>query len=148
MVSSHWSNIDPECRVLARCYPMRMKPFWMVSLDCISAQQHKFTHKYGECFYWVEQQNKFAWKIYIVCFHVGQMLFAGNKYLLLKRITVWLQRCSSPITKLTLQTIFGPVLKILGRNSGRWQIWGTLSFFDFFNANIFILYLTSYITYT
>jgi hypothetical protein len=24
----------------------------------------------------------------IVCFHVGQMLFAGNKYLLLKRITV------------------------------------------------------------
>jgi hypothetical protein len=36
----------------------------------------------------VEQQNEFAWKIFIVCFHVGQMLFAGNKYLLLKRITV------------------------------------------------------------
>jgi len=65
-----------------------MKPSWIVSLDCISAQQHKFTHKYGECFYWVEQQNEFAWKIYTVCFHVGQMLFAGNKYLLLKRITV------------------------------------------------------------
>jgi hypothetical protein len=26
MVSSHWSNIAPECRDLARCYPMRMKP--------------------------------------------------------------------------------------------------------------------------
>jgi hypothetical protein len=38
----------------------------------------------------VEQQNEFAWKIYIVCFHLGQMLFAGNKYLLLKRITVYL----------------------------------------------------------
>ena len=88
MVSSHWSNIDPECRLLARFYPMRMKPSWIVSLDCISAQQHKFTHKYGECFYWVKQQNEFAWKIYTVCFHVGQMLFAGNKYLLLKRITV------------------------------------------------------------
>ncbi len=37
----------------------------------------------------MEQQNEFAWKIYTVCFHVGQMLFAGNKYLLLKRITVW-----------------------------------------------------------
>ncbi len=37
---------------------------------------------------WMEQQNEFAWKIYIVCCHVGQMLFAGNKYLLLKRITV------------------------------------------------------------
>ena len=80
MVSSHWSNIDPECRLLARFYPMRMKPSWIVSLDCISAQQHKFTHKYGECFYWVEQQNEFAWKIYTVCFHVGQMLFAGNKF--------------------------------------------------------------------
>jgi hypothetical protein len=89
MVSSHWYNIDPECRLLARFYPMRMKPSWIVPVDCISAQQHKFTHKYGECFYWVEQQNEFAWKIYTVCFHVGQMLFAGNKYLLLKRITVW-----------------------------------------------------------
>ncbi len=88
MVSPYWSNIDPESRLLARFYPMRMKPSWIVSLDCISAQQHKFTHKYGECFYWVEQQNEFAWKIYAVCFHVGQMLFAGNKYLLLKRITV------------------------------------------------------------
>ncbi len=29
-------------------------------------------------------------KICIACLHVGQMLFAGNKYLLLKRITVWL----------------------------------------------------------
>jgi hypothetical protein len=73
---------------LARFYPMRMKPSWIVSLDCISDQQHKFTHKYGACFYWVEQQNEFVWKIYTVCFHVGQMLFAGNKYLLLKRITV------------------------------------------------------------
>jgi hypothetical protein len=74
---------------------MRMKPSWIIgSLDCISAQQHKFTHKYGECFYWVEQQNEFAWKIYTVCFHVGQMLFAGNKYLLLKRITV--QRRTKP----------------------------------------------------
>jgi hypothetical protein len=27
-------------------------------------------------------------KICIACLHVGQMLFAGNKYLLLKRITV------------------------------------------------------------
>jgi hypothetical protein len=36
----------------------------------------------------VEQQNEFEWKIYIVCFHLGQMLFAGNKYILLKRITV------------------------------------------------------------
>jgi hypothetical protein len=27
-------------------------------------------------------------KICITCLHVGQMLFAGNKYLLLKRITV------------------------------------------------------------
>jgi hypothetical protein len=27
-------------------------------------------------------------KICIACSHVGQMLFAGNKYLLLKRITV------------------------------------------------------------
>jgi hypothetical protein len=71
---------------------MRMKPTWIVSLDCISAQQHKFTHKYGECFYWVEQQNEFAWKIYTVCFHVGQMLFAGNKYLLLKRITVYIEK--------------------------------------------------------
>jgi hypothetical protein len=65
-----------------------MKPSWIVSLDCISAQQHKFTHKYGECFYWVEQQLGFALKICIACLHVGQMLFAGNKYLLLKRITV------------------------------------------------------------
>jgi hypothetical protein len=31
----------------------------------------------------VEQQNEFEWKIYIVCFHLGQMLFAGNKYILL-----------------------------------------------------------------
>jgi hypothetical protein len=29
-------------------------------------------------------------EICIACSHVGQMLFAGNKYLLLKRITVWL----------------------------------------------------------
>jgi hypothetical protein len=35
----------------------------------------------------VEQQNEFAWQKYIVFFHVGQMLFAGNKYLLLKKIT-------------------------------------------------------------
>jgi hypothetical protein len=27
-------------------------------------------------------------KVCIACSHVGQMLFAGNKYLLLKRITV------------------------------------------------------------
>jgi hypothetical protein len=27
-------------------------------------------------------------KIWIACSHVGQMLFAGNKYLLLERITV------------------------------------------------------------
>ncbi len=27
-------------------------------------------------------------KICIACLHVGQMIFAGNKYLLLKRITV------------------------------------------------------------
>ena len=73
-----------------------MKPSWIVSLDCISAQQHKFTHKYGECFYWVEQQNEFAWKIYTVCFHVGQMLFAGNKYLLLKKITVYMQYGTVP----------------------------------------------------
>jgi hypothetical protein len=73
-----------------------MKPSWIVSLDCISAQQHKLTHKYGECFYWVEQQNEFAWKIYTVCFHVGQMLFAGNKYLLLKRITVRVQTHKNP----------------------------------------------------
>jgi hypothetical protein len=33
---------------LARFYPMRMKPSWIVSLDCISDQQHKFTHKYGD----------------------------------------------------------------------------------------------------
>jgi hypothetical protein len=31
-------------------------------------------------------------KICIACSHVGQMLFAGNKYLLLKRITVYLAR--------------------------------------------------------
>jgi hypothetical protein len=57
-------------------------------LDSISPEQHKFTHKYDETFYWVEQQYGFALKF--VCLHVGQMLFAGNKYLLLKRITVCL----------------------------------------------------------
>jgi hypothetical protein len=31
-------------------------------------------------------------KICIACLHVGQMLFAGNKYLLLKRITVQIRR--------------------------------------------------------
>ncbi len=92
MVSSHWSNIDPECRVLTRCYLMRMKPSWVLSLDStvLLPKQHKFTHKYGECFYWVVQQLGFALKICIACLHVGQMIFAGNKYLLLKRITVWL----------------------------------------------------------
>jgi hypothetical protein len=32
-------------------------------------------------------------KICIPCSHVGQMLFAGNKYLLLKRITVHIVMC-------------------------------------------------------
>jgi hypothetical protein len=36
---------------------------------------------------WKEQHACFA-RIKIVCLHIGQMLFAGNKYLLLKRITV------------------------------------------------------------
>ncbi len=26
----------------------------------LKPQQHKFTHKYGEAFYWVEQQHGFA----------------------------------------------------------------------------------------
>jgi hypothetical protein len=56
--------------------------------DVFLAQQHKFCQKYEEAFYWVEQQLGFALKICIACLHVGQMLFAGNKYLLLKRITV------------------------------------------------------------
>ncbi len=89
-------------------------------------QQHQFTHKYVECFYWRPQiccvfllaptfklslcraaqiQTKIwrsfllggaaariCMKICIACSHVGQMLFAGNKYLLLKRITVLRQR--------------------------------------------------------
>ncbi len=167
MVSSYWSNIDPDGWVQARCYPMRMTPSWKVSLDyfcssstnlhtnmvCVSigahkyaacfywrpqicsvfllaptnmqrvsicahrqviflnqqrifkwkhgtsfycrhrqnvfmAQQHKFRQKYDEAFYWVEQQHGFAWKFFIPCLHVGEMLFSGNKYLLLKRITV------------------------------------------------------------
>ncbi len=36
----------------------------------------------------MEQQLRFALKMFIACLHVGQMLFAGNKYLLLKRINV------------------------------------------------------------
>jgi len=46
----------------------------------------------------VEQQLRFALKICIACLHVGQMLFAGNKYLLLKRITVC--RCTNVPTLL------------------------------------------------
>jgi hypothetical protein len=57
--------------------------------DVFMAQQHKFCQKHEEAFYWVEQQLEFAMKICIACLHVGQMLFAGNKYLLLKRITVY-----------------------------------------------------------
>jgi hypothetical protein len=29
---SYWSNIDPNCRVRARCYPMRIKPCFQYSL--------------------------------------------------------------------------------------------------------------------
>ncbi len=67
--------------------------------DVFLAQQHKFCQKYEEAFYWVEQQLVFALKICIDCLHVGQMLFAGNKYLLLKRITVlfrYKKACGKP----------------------------------------------------
>ena len=75
-VSSHWSNID----LMIGFGP-----------DVFLAQQHKFCQKFEEAFYWVEQQLRFALKICIACLHVGQMLFAGNKYLPLKRITVHLR---------------------------------------------------------
>jgi hypothetical protein len=53
------------------------------------AQQHKFIQKYGEAFFWGGGAAAgICMKICIACSHVGQMLFAGNKYLLLKRITV------------------------------------------------------------
>jgi hypothetical protein len=54
--------------------------YWRPPSCYLCAQQHKFRQKYGKAFYWV--------KICIACWHVGQMLFAGNKYLLLKRITL------------------------------------------------------------
>jgi hypothetical protein len=87
-VSSHWSNIDPDCRVRARCYPMRMKPSWIVSFGCISAQAAQIYTQIWWVFLLGGAAERICLKIYIVCFHVGQMLFAGNKYLLLKRITV------------------------------------------------------------
>jgi hypothetical protein len=66
-------SIDPDSRVRA---------------GCISGPAARILPKYEEASYWVEQQLRFALKICIACLHVGQMLFAGNKYLLLKRITV------------------------------------------------------------
>jgi hypothetical protein len=39
--------------------------------------------------YQVDQQHGFAWEfILLTYFHVGQLLFADKKYILLKRITV------------------------------------------------------------
>ncbi len=38
-------------------------------------------------------------KICIACSHVGQMLFAGNKYLLLKRITVQISPGTTPVVQ-------------------------------------------------
>ncbi len=116
-VSFHWSNIDPDCWFRARCYPMRMKPFFLSpsgstlspNQDIFENQQHIFYWQYVASYYWIvsldctvflPKQHKFrkniGWSsrtnlhgyIYFVSFHVGQMLFADNKYLLLKRITV------------------------------------------------------------
>jgi hypothetical protein len=51
----------------------------MVSLP----QQHIFRQKQAASFYWTKKQHGF-----VTYFHVGQLLFADKKYLLLKRITV------------------------------------------------------------
>ncbi len=74
-------NIDPDCRVRARCYPMRMKPFFQYSLSicCSSTNLEKNMLIFLLC----AVAEKICMEIYIVCFQVGQMLFADNKYLLL-----------------------------------------------------------------
>jgi hypothetical protein len=56
----------------------------------MARQQHKFRHKYDEAFYWVDggAAARICTKMCIASLHVGQMLFAGKKYKLLKRITV------------------------------------------------------------
>ncbi len=65
--------------------------YWRPPSSYLCAQQQKFRQKYGEAFYWVDgAAARICMKICIACSHVGQMLFAGNKYLLLKRITVQL----------------------------------------------------------
>ncbi len=88
MVSSHWSNIDPDCQVRPRCYPMRMKPSWIISLDWISPQAAQIYTQIWQSFLLGGAAVQICLKICTACLHVGQMLFAGNKYLLLKRITV------------------------------------------------------------
>jgi hypothetical protein len=52
------------------------------------AQQHKFRQKIWRSFLLGGAAARICMKICIACSHVGQMLFSGNKYLLLKRITM------------------------------------------------------------
>ncbi len=103
IVSSHWSNIDPECRVLARCYPMRMKSakyLYHVEMPnsatrgtavmpAPSVPAAQTYTKIWRSFLLGGGAARICVKIWIACSHVGQMLFAGYKYLLLKRITVY-----------------------------------------------------------
>jgi hypothetical protein len=57
----------------------------MVSLP----QQHIFGQKQAAYFEWAKQQHGFAFKFMLLTYvHVGQLLFADKKCLLLKRITV------------------------------------------------------------
>ncbi len=127
MVSSHWSNIDPECRVLARCYQMRMKTAkYLYHVEMPNSATRgaavmpaptvpaaQIYTKIWQSFLLGGGAARICMKICIACSHVGQMLFAGNKYLLLKRITVWL---SAAILNLAY------TLLVIDRNQITWAI--------------------------
>ncbi len=64
--------------------------YWIVSLVCISAQAAQIYTKIHWVFLLGGGAARICMEVYtVVCFHVGQMLFAAIKYLLLKRIRVW-----------------------------------------------------------
>ncbi len=129
-VSSHWSNIDLDCRVRARCYPMRMEPSWIISLDCISAQAAQIYTQILRSFLLGGAAVRICMQICIACLHVGQMLVAGNKYLLLKRITVYpyLFMLNIPI-QVTFQSSPPPIRQIETREY--WMIYRAQNFLSY-----------------
>jgi hypothetical protein len=83
---------------MSRCQILPLEA--LLSCPHPQSQQHKFIQKYDEVL--GGGAARICMKICIACSHVGQMLFAGNKYLLLKRITVQMTLVS--LIKLKIET--------------------------------------------